>query len=349
MGLPADNQPQTGPGRLRLRRIATCAALLGAALILLTLTLPHRAAAQSVAELTARTDDARHRAEALAAEIEAQAGSLALKREQASAAAAREARLSATLEVGQERAAELADAVGRARERLRATRSELRRAVVVLAERMVAIYKDGGPDAIELLLSSDGYDDLAARAEYLERIRAADAALIERARDLREQLGAQLEAVAAAREEQETYNAEVGAARDRIAAVEAQAEARAAVLASARSSREAALGELRTQIQRWERQVQQTQLVSASEAQQQVAESVRGWAIPEQIVLCESGGNFNALNPSSGAGGAYQILPSTWKLYGGKGLPQNASPEEQTRIAALIWADSGAGAWECAG
>ena len=42
---------------------------------------------RSVAELTAKTDDARHRAEALAAEIEARAGSLALKREQAAAAA----------------------------------------------------------------------------------------------------------------------------------------------------------------------------------------------------------------------------------------------------------------------
>ena len=115
MRLPADNQPPPGPFGLRLRRIATCAALCGAALILPTLAHPHPAAAQSVAELTAKTDDARHRAEALAAEIEAQAGSLALKREQASAAAAREAQLSATLEVGQERAAELADAVGRAR------------------------------------------------------------------------------------------------------------------------------------------------------------------------------------------------------------------------------------------
>ena len=38
--------------------------------------------------------------------------------------------------------------------------------------------------------------------------------------------------------------------------------------------------------------------------------------------MCESGGNYGAVNPSSGAGGAYQILPSTWRLYGGKGSPQ---------------------------
>ena len=349
MGSDADNRTRLRLDRPWLRRNATSAALIGAALALVILALPRAAAAQSVAELTSKTDDARHRAEVLAGEIEAQTGSLAAKRQQAGAAAAREAQLSTTLEAGQERAAELAAAFDQARERLRDTRADLRRAVAALADRMVAIYKAGGPDAIELLLSSDGYDDLAVRAEYLERIRAADAGLIERARDLRAQVNGQLDAVAAAREEQEAYNARVSAARDQIAAVRAQAEARASVLASARSSREAALADLQSQIGRWERQVQETQRISAAEAEQQVADWVKGWAIPEQIVLCESGGNFDALNPSSGAGGAYQILPSTWKLYGGKGLPHEASPEEQTRIAALIWADSGAGAWECAG
>jgi muramidase (phage lysozyme) len=66
-------------------------------------------------------------------------------------------------------------------------------------------------------------------------------------------------------------------------------------------------------------------------------------------VMCESGGNYGAVNPSSGAGGAYQILPSTWGTYGGNGSPQNASKQEQDQIAAQIWSDSGSGAWACAG
>jgi muramidase (phage lysozyme) len=66
-------------------------------------------------------------------------------------------------------------------------------------------------------------------------------------------------------------------------------------------------------------------------------------------VMCESGGNFDAVNPSSGAGGAYQILPSTWEAYGGEGNPEDASPEEQHEIAQQIWEDSGASAWVCAG
>jgi Transglycosylase-like domain len=75
--------------------------------------------------------------------------------------------------------------------------------------------------------------------------------------------------------------------------------------------------------------------------------STGGYSIPASIVICESGGNYRAVNPSSGAGGAYQILPSTWAAYGGRGLPQDAPPAEQDAIAAKIYATDGRGAWSC--
>lgn len=62
---------------------------------------------------------------------------------------------------------------------------------------------------------------------------------------------------------------------------------------------------------------------------------------------CESGGSYSARNPSSTAGGKYQILQSTWDLYGGHGAPEDAPKAEQDRIAAEIWADSGGSAWVC--
>jgi hypothetical protein len=89
--------------------------------------------------------------------------------------------------------------------------------------------------------------------------------------------------------------------------------------------------------------------VSAAEAEEEVGRWLGGpYSIPAYIVMCESGGDYSALNPSSGAGGAYQVLPSTWELYGGQGEPQNAPKAEQDRIAGEIWADSGGGAWVCA-
>jgi peptidoglycan hydrolase-like protein with peptidoglycan-binding domain len=72
-----------------------------------------------------------------------------------------------------------------------------------------------------------------------------------------------------------------------------------------------------------------------------------GYSIPSNIVQCESGGNYSAVNSSTGAGGAYQILPSTWQAYGGQGLPQDAPAAEQDRIAAEVYAHQGASAWSC--
>ncbi len=59
----------------------------------------------------------------------------------------------------------------------------------------------------------------------------------------------------------------------------------------------------------------------------------------------ESGGNPSAVNPSSGAGGYYQIMPSTWAAYGGTGAPQNAPMSEQTAIAQKIYHSQGPSAW----
>jgi hypothetical protein len=67
-------------------------------------------------------------------------------------------------------------------------------------------------------------------------------------------------------------------------------------------------------------------------------------------VLCESGGQ-NLPPNSAGASGYYQILPSTWKLFGGAGpAAYLASKAEQNAVATRIWAGgSGAGNWVCAG
>jgi hypothetical protein len=75
-----------------------------------------------------------------------------------------------------------------------------------------------------------------------------------------------------------------------------------------------------------------------------------GWAIPYPIVLCESGGQDLPPN-GAGASGYYQIVPGTWRLFGGSGpAAYLASKAEQDAVAARIW-NGGAGAsnWVCAG
>jgi resuscitation-promoting factor RpfC len=63
------------------------------------------------------------------------------------------------------------------------------------------------------------------------------------------------------------------------------------------------------------------------------------------VIQAESGGNATAVNPSSGAGGLYQFLPSTWQALGFSGLPENASVAEQNAAFAKEYAESGTSAW----
>ena len=320
---------------------------------------------QSISELQSKIASAQQQAESLSADVQAKADQVAAAQQQAAAAAQREAELTALLAQGQERSAELAAKVDRTQTHLERVRERLNRALTSLQERLVAIYEGNAPDAAQILLNSRGFEDLANRAELVGRIEKADADLAARVRTLRNEVKDALAAVREAKAEQDAYNARLSDARDQIAAVRANAEAQAANLEAARQQEAAAIQTLQSNVATWENQVQQIQAAqaaaaeqaaeaeqaqeaSAASAQQTVASWVGDWAIPQAIVMCESGGNFNAVNPSSGAGGAYQILPSTWRLYGGSGSPQDAPPSEQSQIAAQIWADSGPSAWACA-
>jgi septal ring factor EnvC (AmiA/AmiB activator) len=334
------------PSPAHARRSAVAALL---TVVLLGIGAATSVVAPSIDELNSRISGAKDQAQALGAQIESTTAELAAAQQQAIAAAQREAQLSAVLEQGRERERRLEAQVAQTRDELAAARAQLNRGLNALSNRLVDIYRAGMPDATTLLLESDGFDDLQTRAEYLRRIEEADASLVSRVRTLRDQVSKRLGEVEAAQQKAEEFNAQIEAARDQIAAVRADAEAQASRLAALRDQRQAAVESLQSQVGRWTDQVQRLERISAAQAQSEVMEWFGDWAIPEAIVMCESGGNFGAVNPSSGAGGAYQILPSTWELYGGQGLPQDASPGQQSEIAAQIWADSGAAAWECAG
>ena len=113
--------------------------------------------------------------------------------------------------------------------------------------------------------------------------------------------------------------------------------------------------QLRSNIGGWVEDIEAARAAAERAASEQAAEEQVGqwlggpYSIPAYIVMCESGGNYGAVNPSSGAGGAYQILPSTWDLYGGEGAPQDASKGQQDADRGPDLGRLGPGAWVCAG
>jgi uncharacterized protein YabE (DUF348 family) len=64
----------------------------------------------------------------------------------------------------------------------------------------------------------------------------------------------------------------------------------------------------------------------------------------DKIAQCESGGNWS-INTGNGYYGGLQFSLSTWRAYGGSGMPNKASREEQIRIAKKVQAADGWGAW----
>lgn len=87
-----------------------------------------------------------------------------------------------------------------------------------------------------------------------------------------------------------------------------------------------------------------------------VHETGSGCVLPAYICECESGHNYSALNASSGAGGMYQFMPSTWDGVARQiapewvGTPPHlAPPAVQDRFAAHLWAGgAGRSHWSCA-
>lgn len=304
----------------------------------------------SALTLEQKQSAARDRIERESAAIEASRADLEAAQAKAAEAASREADLSGLLASGAEKSAELATRLDDAEAALGESRQRLERARRFLAERLVSIYISGGvPDTLDLAVGASSFDQLASGTAYLTAIQDSDERLTARVAQLRRELKVKVGGLTDAKQAVDAHNAALAAAREQIASVRAAAEASAASLASVNAEREASVTSLKGDIAGWQKQIQKQQQVSAEQAEVEVAQNLGGpYSIPTYIVMCESGGDYSALNPSSGAGGAYQIIPSTWEAYGGEGLPQEASKAEQDRIAALIWADVGASAWSCA-
>jgi hypothetical protein len=68
----------------------------------------------------------------------------------------------------------------------------------------------------------------------------------------------------------------------------------------------------------------------------------------DAIAACESGGNW-ATSTGNGYYGGLQFTMGTWRANGGTGSPQNASREEQIRVAENVLNSQGIGAWPSCG
>lgn len=248
------------------------------------------------------------------------------------------------------------------RQKLALLIARLHRAQAILGSQLVSNYESGTPDFVSVLLNSNGFSQLLNQLNDLTKAEQEQKKEIHVTQSAREQVHAATVRLARlqARIKQMTYAAAV---RERaLAGMNSLLASRESALRSARAAQQTALAAAQSRGQALQSQIAQV------EAQQQAAEQAAspspsptapgtspssvpsgGWAIPAPIVMCESGGQ-NLPPNSAGASGYYQIIPGTWRLYGGSGPAAWLAPKsEQDAVASRIWdGGRGASAWVCA-
>jgi septal ring factor EnvC (AmiA/AmiB activator) len=132
------------------------------------------------------------------------------------------------------------------RERLEEVRARLRRALAVLRERLVAMYQAGSPDALAVVLESESWSQVNARAEYLSQVQEYDDEVAGRVKQLRDEAREAVQRMTAVRERIEAARDAVAAEERRAREASAEASARFAELKAAQAERRRQLDALQS-------------------------------------------------------------------------------------------------------
>lgn len=228
-----------------------------------------------------------------------------------------------------------------------------------LARQLVSGYESSKPDLVSVVLNANGFNQLLEQLDFLGQAEHAQQSVITATRSAKAQADAAARRLAKLQQTDRQITAATALRVRALAGMNALLQSRQAALQRARAAQQAALAASHArgaQLRRQIGKVQAAQAAAERAAQQAPTDPLGpsggsgGWAIPYAIVLCESGGQ-NLPPNSAGASGYYQIIPSTWRGFGGTGpAAYETSKAEQDAVAARIWNDgAGASNWVCAG
>lgn len=131
-------------------------------------------------------------------------------------------------------------------EHLERVRAQLQRALALLGDRLVAIYESGSPDVVDALLASEDWSEMEAQTEYLRQIQEYDDAVVDRVKDLRDQVRSAVARLDEQRAEIEAARDEVAEKEREVAAARQEAAARFHELKAAQAERQEALDALQS-------------------------------------------------------------------------------------------------------
>jgi hypothetical protein len=274
----------------------------------------------------------------------------------------REASVRAALNADRAKLTAARAALGRERAHVAVLLARLGRARMILARQLVSAYEGGRPNIVSVVVDANGFTQLLEQLSFLRDAEQQQQSLIAVTRAAKRRADAAANRLLRLEQTDRAVTTATALQAKALAGMNALLDSRQAALSEARGTQVTALGAAQVrsgQLQVAISQVEATQAAAARAAA--VATPVAsgggptlgpsaGWVIPSPVVLCESGGQ-NLPPNGAGASGYYQILPSTWRLFGGSGSAAYlASKSQQDAVASRIW-NGGAGAsdWVCAG
>jgi murein DD-endopeptidase MepM/ murein hydrolase activator NlpD len=156
----------------------------------------------------------------------------------------REAAVRVRLAAKQAQLNQAISALDGAKGRLDQARAHLKRALTALRNRLIAMYESGNPDLLAVIVSSSGIDDLAARAEYLDRLHGMDEAVVGRVRDLRNEVRQIVNRLRGAKNRIESARDAIASEEQALASARTSLQGHQRALVSARANRVAALAQI---------------------------------------------------------------------------------------------------------
>lgn len=310
-------------------------------------------AAPSIGGLTSLLGQQQARQQSLAGSIGGLSRTISSLGGQISLVQSREAAVNADLVRDQAALAGVQASLVRERQIVAVMRARLARARFLLARQLVSGYEGQTPDLVGVVLDAHGFSDLLERVTFLRQAERQQQSTIAMARLAKEQADAAAQRLAGLEATDKEITDSVAVRVQALAGMSSLLEAKQASLQQAQAAQQDALAasrakgaQLQGAIARAEQAARQGDGAGAPFS----GVAGAGWVIPSSIVTCESGGQDLPPN-GAGASGYYQIVPSTWKEYGGTGpAAYLASKSEQNAVASRIWSGgSGASNWACAG
>lgn len=229
------------------------------ALTVLYLARPLGSSAKTAAELQSSIATKRAKAGSLSSDINRMSGKIQGLRGRISKLQRKQNAIQGDLNAKAARQREIANDLKISRDRLARLRKQLAYSRKVLAERIVAVYKQGEPNMIQVVLSSRGFADMVERTTYLERIASQDHEIISKVTTLKGKTKKETKKLASLEREASRLVAEVRSRRDEVAGAKGTLASQRNQLASAVDTRKSKLAKVSKSLRHDEENLAQMQ------------------------------------------------------------------------------------------